>query len=106
MQTRPTTPSPDPVHRSPPGQRSIDDPASAAVDPDAPRHAATVSFGDAVPGLAVEVRYGLDPVANVWVASFFDGSTGEFMKSVPSTKVMHQLAELRAQYERRVDRAA
>jgi hypothetical protein len=64
-----------------------------------------VHVSDAVPG-GVEVRYGLDPVANVWVASFFDGSTGEFVKTVPATKVMDQLAELRAIFERSVDRHA
>jgi hypothetical protein len=79
---------------------------AAEAGPDAPRHSATVAFDDAVPGMAVEVRYGLDPVANVWVASFFDGATGEFVKTVPATKVMHQLAELRAHYERLVDRTA
>ena len=106
MQTQPTTPSSDRVGRLPPVQRSIDAPGSEPAGDNVPRHTATVAFGDAVPGLAVEVRYGLDPVANVWVASFFDGSTGEFLKSVPSTRVMHQLAELRERFERLVDRAA
>ncbi len=48
------------------------------------------------PGDAVEVRYGLDTVANVWVAQFFDGVSGEFVKSVPATRVLHQLAALRS----------
>ena len=65
-----------------------------------------VAFGDAAPQASVQVRYGLDPVANVWVASFFDGATGEVVKTVPATRVMHQLAELRAQWERSVDRRA
>ena len=65
-----------------------------------------VDVADATPAGSVEVRYGLDPVAKVWVASFFDGATGEFVKTVPATKVMHQLAELRAIYERSIDRRA
>jgi len=43
----------------------------------------------------VEVRYGLDTVAGVWVAQFFDGVTGEFVKTVPATRVTRQLATLR-----------
>ncbi|CAA9545971.1 MAG: hypothetical protein AVDCRST_MAG79-2305 [uncultured Thermoleophilia bacterium] len=46
-------------------------------------------------GAVVEVRYGLDTVANVWVAQFFDGVSGEFVRSVPATRVKHQLAALR-----------
>ena len=63
----------------------------------------SVEVADATPSRSFEVRYGLDPIANVWVASFFDGATGELVKTVPSTKVMHQLAELRAIHERSVD---
>jgi uncharacterized FlaG/YvyC family protein len=81
--------------------------------PVATPHAATkahagfsVEVADATPTRSYEVRYGLDPVANVWVASFFDGATGELVKTVPSTKVMHQLAELRAIHERAVDHHA
>ncbi len=70
------------------------------------RSAFTVDFADASPHGAVEVRYGLDPVANVWVASFLDAETGEVVKTVPATRVMHQLAELRALWERGVDRRA
>ncbi len=56
---------------------------------DAPR-------ADAPPGPAsFEVRYGLDAVANVWVAQFFDGQTGDFVKAVPTTQLQHQLAALR-----------
>jgi uncharacterized FlaG/YvyC family protein len=54
----------------------------------------------------VEVRYGLDPIANVWVASFLDADTGEVVKTVPATRVMHQLAELRSLWERGIDRRA
>ncbi len=60
------------------------------------RSAFTVDFADASPHGDVEVRYGLDPVANVWVASFLDENTGEVVKTVPATRVMHQLAELRS----------
>ena len=70
------------------------------------RSAFTVEFADASPHGSVEVRYGLDPVANVWVASFLDAETGEVVKTVPGTRVMHQLAELRSLWERSVDRRA
>jgi hypothetical protein len=50
-------------------------------------------------GTTVEVRYGLDPVASVWVAQLFDGESGEFVKSVPATHVNHQLAALRVQHD-------
>ena len=70
------------------------------------RSSFTVDFADASPHGSVEVRYGLDPVANVWVASFLDAETGEVVKTVPGTRVMHQLAELRALWERSVDRRA
>ena len=65
----------------------------------------TVQVADATPR-SLEVRYGLDPVANVWVASFIDARTGELIKTVPATKVLHQLAELRAIRERNVDHHA
>jgi uncharacterized FlaG/YvyC family protein len=70
------------------------------------RSAFSVDFADASPHGAVEVRYGLDPVANVWVASFLDADTGEVVKTVPATRVMHQLAELRALWEHSIDRRA
>jgi hypothetical protein len=41
----------------------------------------------------------------VWVASFLDEKTGEVVKTVPATRVMHQLAELRSIWER-IDRHA
>ncbi len=66
----------------------------------------SVDFADASPHGAVEVRYGLDPVANVWVASFLDAATGEVVKTVPGTRVMHQLAELRSLWERSIDKRA
>jgi uncharacterized FlaG/YvyC family protein len=70
------------------------------------RSSFTVDFADASPHGSVEVRYGLDPIANVWVASFLDADTGEVVKTVPATRVMHQLAELRSLWERSVDRRA
>jgi uncharacterized FlaG/YvyC family protein len=42
----------------------------------------------------------------VWVASFLDADTGEVVKTVPATRVMHQLAELRSLWERSIDRRA
>lgn len=56
-------------------------------------------------GGPIEVRYGLDTVAGVWVAQFFDGVSGEFVKSVPATRIRHQLAALRG-LERGVDAEA
>jgi uncharacterized FlaG/YvyC family protein len=108
VQTQRSTEIPDTYDRLPPVERL------AAARPEAARSERkrddragfAVEVVDATPAGSVEVRYGLDPVANVWVASFFDGSTGEFVKTVPATRVMHQLAELRAQFERSVDRRA
>src|SRR4029077_16747068 len=70
------------------------------------RSAFTVDFADASPHGDVEVRYALDPIANVWVASFLDENTGEVVKTVPATRVMHQLAELRSIWERSIDKRA
>jgi hypothetical protein len=106
VQTQPIPDNPGRFDRLPPVELTTPAPAR-------PDHAQSggseagfvVHVADAVPG-GVEVRYGLDPVANVWVASFFDGSTGEFVKTVPATKVMDQLAELRAIFERSIDRRA
>jgi uncharacterized FlaG/YvyC family protein len=97
--------------RLPPLERTAAHPAestTARARAHAGRDAAefTVAIQDAAAGASFDVRYGLDPVTNVWVASFFDAATGELVKSVPATRVMHQLAELRAVYERGVDRRA
>ena len=83
-------------------------PAAAGVPERSTRERSTftVDFADASPRGAVEVQYGLDPVANVWVASFLDAVTGKVVKTVPATRVMHQLAELRALWERGEDRRA
>jgi uncharacterized FlaG/YvyC family protein len=53
---------------------------------------------------ALEVHYALDDVANVWVAHILDAGTGEVVRQVPSTRVLHQLAEL--SHLPRVDRRA
>lgn len=108
MQTQRITENPERYDRLPPVERV---PQASAHAPDARDGQASrdtsfaVDVADAGPG-GVEVRYGLDPIANVWVASFFDGSTGEFVKTVPATRVMHQLAELRAIFERSIDKRA
>lgn len=103
MQTQPTTDHTDRVDRLAPVP-----PVAPARDPkhDPGRGAFTVDFADASPTSDVEVRYALDPVANVWVASFLDEETGEVVKTVPATRVMHQLAELRSIWERHIDRRA
>jgi hypothetical protein len=102
VQTKPIPDNPELYDRLPPVERAAPalNKTRSASDP-----SFAVDVADATQG-GVEVRYGLDPVANVWVASFFDGSTGEFVKTVPATKVMHQLAELRAIWQRNVDRRA
>ena len=43
---------------------------------------------------SLEVHYALDQIANVWVANVLDRETGEVVRTVPSTRVLHQLAEL------------
>lgn len=111
MQTQPTTTVADQsFDRLPPLERTGGHPAAPAPTAARASKAAgaaafEMSVQDAA-GASVEVRYGLDPVTNVWVASFFDAKTGELVKSVPATRVMHQLAELRAAFEHGVDRRA
>jgi uncharacterized FlaG/YvyC family protein len=100
VQTQPTTELTDRIDRPTPVAVAIHERAERA------RSAFTVDFADASPHGAVEVRYTLDPVANVWVASFLDADTGEVVKTVPGTRVMHQLAELRSLWERSIDRRA
>ena len=43
---------------------------------------------------SLDVRYALDEVTNRWVASVVDSTSGEVVRSVPPTRVLHQLAEL------------
>jgi uncharacterized FlaG/YvyC family protein len=102
VHTQPTTELTDRIDRLTP----VPDAAAVHERSKRERTAFTVDFADASPHGAVEVRYGLDPVANVWVASFLDADTGEVVKTVPATRVMHQLAELRALWERSIDRRA
>jgi uncharacterized FlaG/YvyC family protein len=42
----------------------------------------------------IEVHYAFDRVANLWVASLLDANTGEVVRTVPATRILHQLAEL------------
>jgi hypothetical protein len=44
---------------------------------------------------SLSVRYELDAITHRWVASVMDDKTGEVVKTVPSTQVLHQLAALR-----------
>jgi len=44
---------------------------------------------------ALSVRYELDVVTHRWVASIVDDHSGEVVRTVPSTQVLHQLAALR-----------
>ena len=41
------------------------------------------------------MHYELDPVTHRWVASILDDNSGEVVRTVPSTQVLHQLAALR-----------
>ncbi len=41
------------------------------------------------------MRYELDVVTHRWVASIMDDTSGEVVRTVPSTQVLHQLAALR-----------
>lgn len=60
----------------------------------------TNSFELAVTGTAddersLSVRYELDAVTHRWVASIMDDTSGEVVRTVPSTQILHQLAALR-----------
>jgi hypothetical protein len=44
---------------------------------------------------SLSVRYELDVVTHRWVASIVDDTSGEVVRTVPSTRVLHQLAALR-----------
>ena len=66
-------------------------------DPSAPQansFALPVSGGGA-DERSLSVRYQLDVVTHRWVASVMDDDTGEVVRTVPSTQVLHQLAALR-----------
>jgi hypothetical protein len=39
-----------------------------------------------------EVHYSLDPIAGIWVAHLVDSASGEVLRSVPSTELVHELA--------------
>lgn len=51
--------------------------------------------GSAADERALSVRYELDVVTHRWIASIMDDVTGEVVRTVPSTQVLHQLAALR-----------
>jgi hypothetical protein len=44
---------------------------------------------------SLSVHYELDPVTHRWIASILDDNSGEVVRTVPSTQVLHQLAALR-----------
>jgi hypothetical protein len=84
--------------------RSTAVPALTAVVPLAPPASPDVessnSFALAVSGTAddersLSVRYELDAVTHRWVASIMDDASGEVVRTVPSTQILHQLAALR-----------
>jgi hypothetical protein len=43
---------------------------------------------------SLQVHYEFDRVANLWVANLLDPQNGEVVRTVPATRVLHQLAEL------------
>jgi hypothetical protein len=43
---------------------------------------------------SLEVHYEFDRVANRWVANLLDAESGEIVRTVPATRVLHQLAEM------------
>jgi uncharacterized FlaG/YvyC family protein len=51
--------------------------------------------GSGVDERDLSVRYELDVVTHRWVASIVDDHSGEVVRTVPSTQVLHQLAALR-----------
>jgi len=51
--------------------------------------------GAAADERALSVRYELDTVTHRWIASIMDDSSGEVVRTVPSTQILHQLAALR-----------
>jgi hypothetical protein len=53
---------------------------------------------------ALELSYQLDRASNTWVTRILDADSGEVVRQVPSTRVLHQLAEL--SQAPRVDRRA
>jgi hypothetical protein len=53
---------------------------------------------------ALELSYQLDRASNTWVARILDADSGEVVRQVPSTRVLHQLAEL--SHATHVDRRA
>jgi hypothetical protein len=88
------------------GARSSGTPALTAIVPlarpqsSAPSGSRASSFELAVAGSgdderALSVRYELDVVTHRWIASIMDDRTGEVVQTVPSTRVLHQLAALR-----------
>jgi uncharacterized FlaG/YvyC family protein len=53
---------------------------------------------------ALELSYQLDRASNTWVARILDADSGEVVRQLPSTRVLHQLAEL--SHAPRIDRRA
>jgi hypothetical protein len=51
--------------------------------------------GSGIDERSLSVRYELDVVTHRWVASIMDDRSGEVVRTVPSTRVLHQLAALR-----------
>ena len=43
---------------------------------------------------SLSIQYALDDVANIWVAQVLDSESGEVVRTVPSTRLLHQLAEV------------
>jgi FlaG protein len=87
-------------------ERLAEPPALTAVVPlerpepkdaasDRPRSIELAVSGASAGERSLSVHYELDPVTHRWVASILDDSSGEVVRTVPSTQVLHQLAALR-----------
>jgi hypothetical protein len=75
-------------------------PLTAIVPHERPEQTDGTRFELAVTGggpdeRALSVHYDLDVVTHRWIASIMDDTTGEVVRTVPSTQVLHQLAALR-----------
>ncbi len=62
---------------------------------DRPRSIELAVTGAGATERSLSVHYELDPVTHRWIASILDDSSGEVVRTVPSTQVLHQLAALR-----------
>jgi hypothetical protein len=70
-------------------------PEAEQATSDRPRAIELAVTGAGAGERSLSVHYELDPVTHRWIASILDDSSGEVVRTVPSTQVLHQLAALR-----------